>query len=341
MGAGGEEPVTGAVGWLTDPANWTGSGGIPTRLGQHLFYVLLSLAVAAVIALPLGAVIGHTGRGTGLVSGLANALRALPTLGLLIMLALWGLNNLPGSISLLGPTIVVLVILAIPPILSNTYAGIAAVDPAARDAAKGMGMTGRQVLLRVELPVALPLIISGVRSAYLQVVATATIAAVVSLGGFGRYVIDGLAQQSYSKMVAGAFLVALLAIIGDRLLALLGHFAVSPGITGRSVGGRATTADLVARRAPGAEAAADVAATASTTGRNRRWRGRLRSRTGPVRCDRRRPSLSMLPVGLIQCCRSAASPAGPAGPTSTDRVTSPPASADPVPISRLPSSHQE
>ncbi len=248
--------MTGAIGWLFDPANWTGSGGILTRLGQHLFYALLSLAIAAVIALPLGALIGHTGRGTGLVSGLANALRALPSLGLLIMLALWGLNNLPGSLSLLGPTIVVLVILAIPPVLSNTYAGIAAVDPAARDAATGMGMTGSQVLLRVELPVALPLIMSGLRSAYLQVVATATIAAVVSLGGFGRYVIDGLAQQDYSMMVGGAILVALLAIIGDRLLALIAHFAVSPGITGRSVKGRATTADLVVRRDPGETASA-------------------------------------------------------------------------------------
>ena len=250
--------MTGAAGWLTDPTNWTGGGGILTRLAQHLWYVLLSLAIAAVIALPLGALIGHTGRGTGLVSGVANALRALPTLGLLIMLALWGLNNLPGSLSLLGPTIAVLVILAIPPILSNTYAGIAAVDPAARDAARGMGMTGGQVLTRVEFPVALPLIMSGLRSAYLQVVATATIAAVVSLGGFGRYVIDGLAQQDYPMMVGGAVLVALLAIIGDRLLALIGHFAVSPGITGRSVRGRATTADLVVRRNAGTMAAADA-----------------------------------------------------------------------------------
>ena len=250
--------MTGAAGWLTDPANWTGSAGIPARLVQHLWYALLSLAIAAAIALPLGALIGHTGRGTGLVSGLANALRALPSLGLLIMLALWGLNNLPGSLSLLGPTIAVLVILAIPPILSNTYAGIAAVDPAARDAARGMGMTGGQVLWRVEFPVALPLIMSGLRSAYLQVVATATIAAVVSLGGFGRYVLDGLYQQNYSMMVGGAVLVALLAIIGDRLLAVIGHFAVSPGINGRSVRGRASTADLVVRRSARADTGSDA-----------------------------------------------------------------------------------
>ena len=145
-----------------------------------------------------------------------------------------------------------LVILAVPPILSNTYAGIANVDPAARDAARGMGMTGPQVLTRVELPVAMPLIMSGVRSAFLQVVATATIAAVVSLGGFGRYVIDGLAQSDYPMMVAGALLVAVLAIIGDRILAVIGHFVVSPGLTGRADRRRrpsATTADLVVARA--------------------------------------------------------------------------------------------
>ena len=236
--------MTGGWQWLTDGSHWTGADGVWTRLGEHLWYTLLALVIAAVIALPIGALIGHTGKGTGLVTGLANALRAIPTFGLLILLALYGLTNLRGEFALLGPTIVVLVILAIPPILSNTYAGIAAVDPAVRDAAKGMGMTGRGALFRVELPLALPLILSGLRSAFLQVVATATIAAFVSLGGFGRYVVDGLAQQDYAKVVGGAVLVALLAIIGDRLIALVGHFVVSPGLTGRRVSGRATTADL-------------------------------------------------------------------------------------------------
>jgi osmoprotectant transport system permease protein len=237
--------MTGVWEWLTTGANWSGSGGVWARLAEHLWYTLLALAIALVIAVPIGSVIGHTGRGTALVSGLANALRALPSLGLLILLALWGLNNLKGEIALVGPTIAVLVILAVPPILSNTYAGIAAVDPAARDAAKGMGMTGRQVLTGVELPVALPLILSGIRSAFLQVVATATIAAVVSLGGFGRYVLDGLYQQDYSMMVAGAIFVSLLAIIGDRLIAGIGYLVVSPGISGKRVRARATTADLV------------------------------------------------------------------------------------------------
>ncbi|MEP6559513.1 MAG: ABC transporter permease [Nakamurella sp.] len=237
--------MSGAWDWLTTGSNWSGTSGIWTRLLEHLWYTFLALAISLVIALPMGAWIGHTGRLTGLVSGLANALRALPSLGLLILLALWGLGTLKGNFALLGPAIVVLVILAVPPILSNTYAGIANVDPAVLDAAKGMGMTGRKVLTKVELPVAAPLIISGIRSAFLQVVATATIAAVVSLGGFGRYVIDGLAQQNYSMMVAGAFLVGLLAIIGDRIIAVIGHYVVSPGLTGRKTRAKATTADMV------------------------------------------------------------------------------------------------
>lgn len=231
--------------WLTDGANWSGPSGVLARLLEHLTYTFIALAIAIAIAIPVGAAIGHTGRFTGLVSGLANALRALPTLGLLILLALWGLHSLRGDLALLGPAIAVLVVLAVPPILSNTYAGIANVDPAARDAAKGMGMTGREVLTKVELPVAMPLIMSGIRSAFLQVVATATIAAVISLGGFGRYVIDGLAQQNYSMMVSGAILVAVLAILGDRILALIAHFVVSPGLTGRRVRAKATTADMV------------------------------------------------------------------------------------------------
>lgn len=227
--------MTGALTWLTTAANWSGPGGVWARLAEHLQYTLIALAIAMAIALPLGALIGHTGRGVAAVSGLANAFRALPTLGLLIVLTLWAFDNLTGDLVFQGPSIAVLVILAIPPILSNTYAGIAAVDPAARDAAKGMGMTGGKVLTGVEIPVALPLILSGIRSAYLQVVATATIAAVIGLGGLGRFVLDGQKQQDYPQMVAGAILVALLAIVGDRLIALAGRFLVSPGISGRRV----------------------------------------------------------------------------------------------------------
>jgi osmoprotectant transport system permease protein len=228
--------------WLTTASHWDGSDGIWARTWEHLQYTLLAVVIALVIALPIGALIGHTGKGTALVAGLANALRALPSLGLLVIFALWSLDHLPIGIALQSASLAVLALLAIPPILTSTYAGVAAVDPAARDAAEGMGMTGRQVLLRVEMPIALPLIFSGLRSGFLQAVATATIAAFVSLGGLGRYVLDGLAQQDYPKMAAGALLVAVLAIIGDRVLALVAYLLASPGVTGRRARARRSAA---------------------------------------------------------------------------------------------------
>ena len=188
---------------------------------------------SALIALPLGLSSGTPAAARSLVAGFANALRALPDFGLLVYVVLLISGRLPADLAYLLPADAVLVILGIPPMLSNTYAGIAAVDPAARDAAKGMGMTGCQVLWRVELPDAMPLIMSGVRSAMLQIVATATIAAYVSLGGLGRYIIDGQSQQDYSQMAAGAVLVGVLAIVVDLLVAGIQRFVVSPGVTGR------------------------------------------------------------------------------------------------------------
>jgi osmoprotectant transport system permease protein len=210
-------------GWLFDPAHWSGSDGIPTRLVEHLGYVALTMIVALVVAVPIGAWVGHTGRGGFLVVGSANALRALPTLGVLILLVT------PFGLSIVGP-LVALIVLAIPPVLAGTYAGLRNVDPAVVDAARGMGMRGREVLLRVELPNALPLIIGGVRSAVLQVVSTATIAAYVGLGGLGRYIFDGLAQRDFPQMIGGSLLVALLAIVADLLLASLQKLVVSPGL---------------------------------------------------------------------------------------------------------------
>jgi len=210
-------------GWLLDPANWTGSGGIPARLVEHLGYVALAMIIALVIALPVGAWVGHTGRGGFLVVGSANALRALPTLGVLILLVT------PFGLSIIGP-LIALVVLAVPPLLAGTYAGVRNVDPAVVDAARGMGMRGGEVLWRVELPNALPLIIGGVRSAALQVISTATIAAYVGLGGLGRYIFDGLAQRDFPQMIGGSLLVALLAIVVDLLLAALQKVVVSPGL---------------------------------------------------------------------------------------------------------------
>ena len=219
-------------GWLTDPAHWTGPNGIPQRILEHLIYSGISLVIAALIAIPLGVIVGHSGRAKWTVS-LANSLRAVPSLGLLFAVALWLGPKIASSLAYVIPSVIVLVLLAVPPILSGTYAGIQGVDPAARDAAKGMGMRGGEVLRKVELPCALPLLLSGVRSATLQVIATATIAASISLGGLGRYLIDGLSVSDYAEMASGAILVAALALVMDGLLSLVQRTAVSPGLTGK------------------------------------------------------------------------------------------------------------
>lgn len=218
--------------WLQDPAHWSGPDGVPARLGEHVAYTAVTVLVAVVLAVPLGAWVGHSGRGRWLVTG-ANALRAVPSLGLLFAISMLVGPLIQSSLAFTLPSIIVLVILAIPPLLSGSYAGVESVDPAARDAARGMGMRGPQVLAHVELPIAMPLLLSGLRSATLQVIATATIAASISLGGLGRYLIDGLAARDLPQMVAGSVLVALLALLTDGALALVQRFVVSPGISGR------------------------------------------------------------------------------------------------------------
>jgi osmoprotectant transport system permease protein len=213
----------GIIQWFTDPAHWSGSDGVPIRILEHIYYVLLTLLVAAAIAIPLGLYVGHTGRGRFLVVSSANSLRALPTLGVLVLAVVgFGVG--------LGPALAALVVLAVPPILAGTYAGVQAVDRAVVDAAHGMGMSEREVLFKVELPNALPLMIGGLRSATLQVISTATIAAYVALGGLGRYIIDGLSVRDYAEMIAGSILVALLAIAADFALAGLQRVLVSPGL---------------------------------------------------------------------------------------------------------------
>ena len=232
-------------GWLFDPVHWRSTNfdtGILGQLGAHLGYTLIAMAVALVIALPLGLWIGHTGKATWLIT-VANAVRALPTVGVLVLLVVIIAPHFYGRTNsgYLIPTEIVLVLLAVPPILSNTFAGVQNVSPAVRDAAFGMGMTGPQVLTRVELPNALPLIFSGVRSATLQVIATATIASYVTLGGLGRFIYDGLAQKDYPQMISGGLLVAALALVADLLLALVQRYTVSRGVTGRT--GRQKGAD--------------------------------------------------------------------------------------------------
>ena len=218
--------IEGMLDYLTDPANWSGAEGIGNRILQHLWYTFLALGLAAVIALPVGLLIGHTRRGSFLAINIGNAARALPTVGLLTLLVLLiGIGFLP--------VLVALVVLGIPPILTSTYAGVSGVDRATIDAARGMGMTEGEILRKVEIPIAMPLIISGLRGATLHIVSTATIAAYVALGGLGRYVVDGLALRDFPQMLAGAVLVALLAIILDVVFAVSARLAVSDGLTGR------------------------------------------------------------------------------------------------------------
>jgi osmoprotectant transport system permease protein len=248
--------------WLNDPQNWAGTrftAGIVDQIVAHLWYTVIGLVIAFVIGFPLGLVLGHSGRAGWLVS-LANGLRSLPAVGLLILLyvVVSPLITGRGDLVYLVPTEIVLVLLALPAILANTYAGVRNVEPAARDAAHGMGMTERQVLLQVELPNALPLIFSGVRSATLQVIATATIAAYVGLGGLGRFIYDGLASHDFGEMAGGAVLVAALALVVDLTLALVQRYTVSPGVTGR-FSRRATRAD--SRTAAVTEQVASEAAT--------------------------------------------------------------------------------
>ncbi|KQR97472.1 ABC transporter permease [Williamsia sp. Leaf354] len=217
-------------GWFADSSHWTGPDGVPAQIGHHLVYTLLALGISLVIAVPLGMFVGYTGRGGGLVVGSANALRALPTLGALVLLFLLISSSVSGQAVYLIPTTAVLVLLGVPPILAGTYAGIQNADSGAVGAARAMGYTRAQILVRVQLPCALPLMLSGIRSATLQIVSTATVAAYVGLQGLGRFILDGRAEADFTKMTAGAILVAVLAIAFEVLFALIGRYTISPGL---------------------------------------------------------------------------------------------------------------
>lgn len=209
--------------WLSASQQWHGPGGIPARLLQHLYYSGAALLVAAVIAVPLGVVIGHTGRGTVAVVNLANAWRALPTLGLLVLAVLTlGFSPLAWLIPLVA--------LAIAPILVNTCEGVAGVDPGLTDAARGMGMTSWQLLRKVEVPVALPLIVLGLRTGAIFTVSTATVAAYIGEGGLGRYIIDGLATLNYAEVAGGAAIVIVLAVAVQVAFAGLRWLVVPAGL---------------------------------------------------------------------------------------------------------------
>lgn len=209
------------VDWFTTSDHWSGPNGVPQRVLEHVELSAVSLAVAAVIALPLGLLLGHLRRGGTAAVALANVGRAVPSFALLVIaFKLFGLGD--------TPTYVTLVVLAVPPMLVNAYVGVSEVRPEVRDVARGMGMTGWQSLQRVELPLALPLVMAGVRTAAVQVVATATLAAFIAGGGLGRYIVDGRAVQDNVTVFAGALVVALLSIFTELVLAALQRLGPGP-----------------------------------------------------------------------------------------------------------------
>lgn len=217
--------ATRIVHWFTASTRWHGEDGIPHRTLQHIWYMAVSMLIGSAIALPVGIGLGHRGRAGLLAINVSNIGRAVPSFGLVIMVFL-----------LIGygfiPVLVALVALAIPPMVTNSYVGMRAVDPDVREAATAMGMTNWQQLWQVELPIALPLVMAGIRTSAVQVMATATLAAYVGLGGLGRYLIDGLAQQNLVEVVGGAVLVAFLAILTEAGLGSLQRRLVSRGLTG-------------------------------------------------------------------------------------------------------------
>jgi osmoprotectant transport system permease protein len=222
--------------WFADPTHWTGPDGIPQRLFEHIQISAESVAIGALIALPIGISLGHYGRLGNLAMNISNVGRAVPSFALLVIaFQIFGLGNLPIVISLAA--------LAIPPIVTNSYVAMREVDPDVKDAARGMGYRELAQLLRVELPLAVPLVMAGIRTSAVQVVATATLAALIAGGGLGRYVVDGLAQQNNAMLFAGAILVGLLAMATEVSLSGLERVLVPRGIRllKAPVGHRATS----------------------------------------------------------------------------------------------------
>lgn len=213
-----------ALAWIGNPETWQGSPSLATRTAEQLGYTFGALAIAAVFALPAGLAIGHTGRGRDIVVALSGGLRALPSLGLIIALAL------AIGLGFQAP-LIAFVILAVPPILAGAYAGVEAIDRATIDAARSVGMTEWQILTKVEIPLALPLIIGGLRSGALQVIATATLAYFATGGGLGVYIDLGLATRNYVIMLGASIVVTALALLLEGMFSALQRLAVPRGVT--------------------------------------------------------------------------------------------------------------
>ena len=210
--------ISGAYDWLATGANWQGEKGVWHRLGEHLYFCGVALAVSCLIALPLALWLGHKGKGGALAINISNVGRAVPTLAVLVLLTLTPLGR-HGDV----PTLIALVLFAVPPLLTNAYVGMREVDRSVVEAARGMGMSGRQVFARVELPLAYPLVMTGLRSATVQVIATATLAAMAGEGGLGRIITAGFNLQDTPQVVAGAVLVAALALVAEGLFVAVGR----------------------------------------------------------------------------------------------------------------------
>ncbi|MHA6525060.1 ABC transporter permease [Tessaracoccus sp. G1721] len=201
-----------ALAWLADPAHWSGAAGIPTRVGQHMAMTAAAVLLAAAVAVPAGIAVGHTRRGSGAVAAATGAARAIPSLGLLTLFGLW------LGIGLEAP-LLTLVVLAVPSLLAGVYSGFMAVDPAIPQAARAVGFSGAQVVWLVETPLALPVMLGGLRAATLQVVATATLAAYTADFGLGRYLFAGLKTRDYAQMLGGSMVVIALALLLEVALA--------------------------------------------------------------------------------------------------------------------------
>ncbi|GAA2346435.1 ABC transporter permease [Streptomyces kunmingensis] len=210
--------ISGAYDWLSTGANWQGEKGVWHRLAEHLYFSGVALGVACLIALPLALWLGHIGKGGALAINVSNVGRAVPTLAVLVLLTLTPLGR-HGDV----PTLIALVLFAVPPLLTNAYVGMREVDRSVVEAARGMGMSGRQVFARVELPLAYPLVMTGLRSAAVQVIATATLAAMAGEGGLGRIITAGFNLQDTPQVVAGAVLVAALALLVEGVFVGVGR----------------------------------------------------------------------------------------------------------------------
>ena len=209
--------------WFLNGANWQGDGGIPHRTYEHLAMSGASVLTAALIALPLGIAIGHFGRGGTLAINISNIGRAVPSFAVLVIaVELVGIGALPAFIAMVA--------LAIPPMVTNSYIGMREVDLDVREAARGMGMRERTVLWQVEVPIALPFIMAGIRTSAVNVVATATLAALVAWGGLGRFIVDGLGLQNYPMLFAGALMVAVLSLLVEFSLAGVQRLVTPAGL---------------------------------------------------------------------------------------------------------------